>query len=77
MKLKSLLLLILLIIFASCQSKNSREETPVTEEEPAKLTTEQRLENVKSDLKFAKAELTKSGDYDCCIQPGYGTRTNS
>ena len=70
MKLKSLLLLILLIIFASCQSKNSREETPVTEEEPAKLTTEQRLENIKSELKLVKAELTKEGSYDCCVQPG-------
>lgn len=73
MKLRKLCVLIFLQIcfltLISCQSQD-HEHTAETAEHQTELTSEQRLENVKRDLKFVKAELTKSGDYDCCIQPG-------
>ena len=57
------------LTFISCQSQD-HEHSAETAEHQTELTTEQRLENVKSGLKLVKAELTQSGDYDCCIQPG-------
>ncbi len=58
------------MLLISCNSASNQERNQEVAESSATLTVEQRLENVKSDLKFAKAELAKSGDYDCCIQPG-------
>ena len=73
MKLRKLCVLIVLQIcfltLISCQSQD-HEHTAETAEHQTELTTEQHLASVKSDLKLVKAELTKSGDYDCCIQPG-------
>ena len=73
MKLRTLGVLIFLQIgfltFISCQSQE-HEHSAETAEHQTELTAAQRLENINSDLKFVKAELTKSGDYDCCIQPG-------
>jgi len=73
MKLRKLggliFLQICFLTFISCQSQD-HEHTAETAEHQTELTTEQHLASVKSDLKLVKAELTKLGDYDCCIQPG-------
>lgn len=32
-------------------------------------TTEQKLQDVRSEVKAIKAELTEQGEYNCCVQP--------
>lgn len=44
-------------------SKQAAIETGV------KKTDEQRLQDVRSELKSIKAELVQKGEYNCCVQP--------
>ena len=55
--------------FTSCRTQDSKEKAE-TPEHQVELTSEQRLENIKSDLKIVKGELTKDGKYNCCVHPG-------
>ena len=74
MRLRKLILLVVLqifiVAFISCQSGNKQNESAELTNQQAEPMTKERLTTIKSDLKLVKAELTKSGDYDCCIQPG-------
>lgn len=58
-----LFILISLLVLVSCQS--TKKET----EQTANLSPENRLEQIKTELKEVKAALTKEGEYNCCIQP--------
>ena len=73
MKFKSLLFpvsfVIALVVLVSCNSASDQEERQEVAEETVALTVEERLEDVKGELKEIKAELTKEGYYDCCINP--------
>lgn len=52
------------IAFVNCQSAEKEEV-----KQSVTLSPEARLEKIKLDLKEVKAELTQTGNYNCCIQP--------
>ena len=63
-------LLVTTILLISCNSASNQEKNQEIVESSVPLTVEQSLENINSELNLVKAELTKEGRYDCCIQPG-------
>jgi len=67
------LFLLLFVVMIACGSVGDGEKengaTQVAVETTAKQTPEQRLQDVRSEVKAIKAELTQNGEYNCCVQP--------
>lgn len=61
----------LLLIFAllSCQSQKKTQPVATTQQPQVAVTLEARLQNIKSELKTAKVDLTAEGKYNCCVNP--------
>jgi len=60
--------LIAFVFWVACQSDERQQQNTELNQTTA-LTPEARLEQIKSDLKVVKSDLTKAGRYNCCVHP--------
>lgn len=70
-KTNALLVIFLFALMAvvACQSTEKQEKSAGNTEQSVNLTPQERLAEIKAELKIVKAELTQEGKYDCCTHP--------
>ncbi len=61
---------VLVVLFVACGPAEEPAKEDHESHEVVPMTGEGRLDNIHDELKMVKAEMTKDGSYDCCIQPG-------
>ena len=61
---------VLVVLFVACGPAEEPAKEDHESHEVVLMTVEGRLDNIHDELKMVKAEMTKDGSYDCCVQPG-------
>ena len=68
--LNQIVFFVLIVLFVACGPTEEPAEDGHESHEAVAMTVAGRLDNIHDELKMLKAEMTKDGSYDCCVQPG-------